>query len=523
MENDDIFLGSPVPYKGYQDEVYDQYGKNENNFHIAENVLKHGLHVVAASGGGKSMLLGRYIARSLLFSGTPQIIIDNGSTIDNLLFEVLQTEEQNPNVFAWLLSRIRIVDVSSANGLVSPLPFFHQFGNESASDIASRFVDLIRRINPQLEEAQVYGLPPLEEAAMLAGVELVKRGWQITEMEQVLSTMNLVDETPKSLRVRLLPFTLSESQRAFYGAAKPAIDWKQVMDRGETVIFDFRTPMSTSALTLALHWIFFWLTEFIEYRGEGASPINIIIDELFEFTSANPKVASAFVTQLTRLLQVRMRRYNTGFIIAHQEMNQFMGYPALQKLLLGMKSQIVGQVVDPEDALLLAHRLFFADPDKVKREEIRWDAYSEEVWTSALRSYTERYAYPLDTHIVDEPMGEQYAKWAQFLMQQKPLHFVMLKLKKGGNDGYYANPGRDPLGLQRLLPFNIYWIEQDKHARFQAMRSYINAYREALIKRDARPIAEVLEEIAARTSSSANSQQSKQSKTIPTSFEGTLE
>src|SRR6266508_1081276 len=150
------------------------------HFWLPDQDRVYGIHLVAAPGVGKSRLLGRYLAFSYFLRGVPTIVIDNGYTIDNFLHKVSLLP---PSMRRQAWERIRYVDLAGGEYVV-PFPLYYRLGNQQRETnrvIAERFVKVIAMLDPALRTASIQGFNAIKLAALEAGVDLVKRGWQITE------------------------------------------------------------------------------------------------------------------------------------------------------------------------------------------------------------------------------------------------------------------------------------------------------------------------------------------------------
>jgi hypothetical protein len=78
---------------------------------------------------------------------------------------------------------------------------------------------------------------------------------------------------------------------------------------------------------------------------------------------------------LEELVAVLSRNYGVNTVISHQNLSQL--EPRIQNVLLQMGTQVIGRVVNPEDALLLAKSLLAFDPQRVKKWETQWMALPE--------------------------------------------------------------------------------------------------------------------------------------------------
>ena len=115
-----------------------------------------GLFVLGTRGAGKSRLLGRLVAYQDLLRGVPLVVVDPiGGLIDNLLDKLtyLPAELQER-----LWPRLRYVNMNGADGRVLPWPIYPQHGPGDGYEASQRFVDVLRRADPELATASIQGL-----------------------------------------------------------------------------------------------------------------------------------------------------------------------------------------------------------------------------------------------------------------------------------------------------------------------------------------------------------------------------
>ncbi len=320
------------------------------------------VHVVGDIGSGKSSLLGRVIAFIDFLRGIPIVILDNGDAIDHFLHKFLKL----PKVLqdAWW-HRIRYVPLSGLNGYVVPFPLYYHLGEEDPLTVAQRFVETIIRMTPALQTAQIMGEGPIRDIAETMGVELVNRGWQLSELDK------LTKKIPASLRVKMIPFMYSDTQRAIYCASLPGIDWSEVIAKQQIVLLDYRGVENPQ---FALSWALDYFLNFIKHRGTYAGPISVIIDELFALKRAQRTANAEFFGYWQDILKDIARHHNLWFFLAHQYMGQF--DDEMQDLLLSIKTQIIGATLSMRTARALSQQLAEVDPYKIKRprEQLRPDA-----------------------------------------------------------------------------------------------------------------------------------------------------
>jgi hypothetical protein len=445
---------------------------------IRQRTRNLGIHVCGAKGSGKSIWLGRFPARADWTRSTPTIVFDSvGKTIDNLIYKHIF--ETPSNTSFW--DRLVYFDMSGTQGYVVPMPFYYRYGRESDYQVASRFPELIRKLNPELMSAAVQGYNPLRNHATRVGIELIQRGWQVTEME------HLSEKMPDTLRVKLLPYLYDDIQRAIYGASQPGIDWQAMIDNKQTVLLDFRHcaySMNEEDRRMLMLWTWMNLVEFIKYRGTGQSPISIIIDELYDFTGDTPQAQALLANDLQRFMQVNMRNNNVWLTVAHQTMDQFRFAPTLQNVLLDLGTQVIGQANIYADAIQLAQRLFQADPNKEKRREARYDSRDVDVDLF----HTRRVHEIIDEHIIDSSLYEQYHEYATEIMNLEPLEFFLLKPDRRGFDPKVYH-------WQNVLPISIK-VDVEGEWNDDAV---IATWRDPLVSQFGIPIEDVLAEINQRT------------------------
>lgn len=376
------------------------YKKNRNE----------GIHIVASRGSGKSRLLGRHIAMDDYIQEIPTVVFDNGDTIDNFL-DVRRRFFQHSGLTDYGFSE-RIVyvpvgwempfkyhSVSELGSRVTHFPLYYGLGNESAFDVSQRFVETVRRLDPDLSGASIQGYNPLWQIGTMAGKILVALDMQITEMLDLMLHTDLWEgrfrealakdpavadavefftlQYPKwpeqwkaSLVRKLTLFTADDNLRAMFGKSKPFINWQEVVNKKQMVLLDFRGVHNEELSRFLMLWIFSSLRDFVLYRGTGGSPISIIVDELSSMMNLSDTSGTSLIAKdLDRLLNTIMRRHNLWITFAHQAMNQFPD--SIQALLLGMGTQVMGRIDNMDDALHLAKSFFPVDPLKTKRTVTR--------------------------------------------------------------------------------------------------------------------------------------------------------
>jgi len=277
-------------------QLYSQVvAKQPQRHSLSRGSRSMGIYLLAGRGTGKSRLLGRKIAMQDYLAGFPQVIFDPvGASIDNFLDKVtrfLQSIPASERDLFW--DRITYVDMSGKGGAITPFPLYYRLGTErSLLEIAERYLQTIIKSNPDLFHAQVLGWPPLHRIGVYTGMVLSALGYQITEAADLLARpeqwesrfaeaearfpeaqpavaffRNEYIPMREADRARLttpfldkiFTFSLDETLRAMFGAAKPGINWDDVAQKGQTVLLDFRREQDEEMRRFKMLWAFSYL------------------------------------------------------------------------------------------------------------------------------------------------------------------------------------------------------------------------------------------------------------------------
>jgi hypothetical protein len=426
-------------------------------------------HIVADVGSGKSTLLGRGIAFLDFLRGMPVVLLDNGDGIDNFLHKFLRA----PKAFReanW--QRIRYVPLGGLDDYVVPMPLYYRLGDEESSIIAERFVDTIITMNPALQNAQVQGEGAIRDIALPVGIELVQRGWQITELPR------LADKIAPTLRVQLFPFLENRTNRAIYAADKPGIDWHEVIAKRQIVLLDYRQMERPQ---FALAWVLDMFLKFMQHRGTYQTPISVIIDELAALKTAQRIANVAFHERWQNILKNIARHHQLWMVLAHQYMGQF--DEAMQDLLLSIDTQIIGKTNSIETANTLSRQLTRVDPYKVKRlrEQIRPKLEQNFDGVSVTRSLFGVQEQMVTHEPVEFSISEQLLAGAYDFLNLNRLEFRV-----------YGTPW---MGGE----VSIKEVEDVSDLHTPGMQQVLAAVRHKLVERDGRKVTDVLAEIQKRT------------------------
>lgn len=469
---------------------------------LSDTARRMPVFVDAGPGSGKSRLLGRGFVWQDFMRHTPGIVLDpHGVTIDNFLDKLTRLPENVPlELRQRLWNRIRYVDMSGGLDYVTPFPLYYRLGNESLFEIAQRFIDVVGKMDPNLQTASIEGWNAFKHVAGPVGMLLAATGAQITEAPGILRTpeawfsrlrnaeevygSELVPVTAflsqytskkETARPRLTAsflnkvdqFELDPAMRAMFGAQLPGINWQEVVDEGQMVLLDFRYVHDLERRQFLMMWAYQYLMSFIRHRGPGRhQPISLIVDELAALFTMSGVVAAQFAADLDEMINQVARNYSLWVTLATQELYQF--DERLQKSLLSM-TVIQGRTSDPESAAMLAQRLDRYDPYRVKKRE--------NVWGSVM-------GFPgvLEKRPVEFSPEEQLILSSYQFMDLRQFEFLARLPQKEGD---YTN------GVQR---FSIAGLDP---GHFPDERLVAEA-RHLLAQRDGTPISAALAEIDAR-------------------------
>lgn len=373
-----------------------------------------GIHLMAGRGAGKSRLMGRIIAFLDLIRGVPLIILDPvGGCIDNLIDRIVRLPEAAQKS---LWKRIIYVDFSGSEGFIVPFPIYYQMGNDSSYTVAHRYIELVRRLNPELDSAPLLGLNAIIQLAIPAGMILSALGFQITEAEDLIRnpedwSHRFAQAVKANSEVAsAIPFfqefaQLREAERrrqstsfltkltqlhdpttkALVGASSPLIDWDTVVKKRLAVLLDFRGVWNLELRRFLMLHVFSYLMDYIKLRGPGRhTPLSVLIDEVTQVLTASSGDSPLLADDLDALVNVYARNAMIWLTLCHQHNWQLS--PRIQKSLMSLGTQIIGVSQDPEEALTLAKQLFRYDAYKVKQYEPIYTSYMGSSWVIDHRS-----------------------------------------------------------------------------------------------------------------------------------------
>jgi hypothetical protein len=457
-----------------------------------------GIHLMAGKGSGKSRLMGRIISWMDFLRGVPQVIFDpHGPTIDNFLDKLIRLPIE---LQSKLWSRVVYVDMSGRSGYTFPFPLYYRIKDESLYEISQRFLDVVRRIDPYLQTASVEGWNALWRTGTYTGMILAALGYQISEAESLLKDpdeweglfssalnqypelipavnylleMSHLKENYQSRRTeaffnKIALFSLDSNMKAMFGAGKPGIIWEDVINKRQTVLFDFRHEHDLERRRFKMVWVFNYFLDFIKQRGAGRhQPIGLVIDELTSLFSIQSLNGELFGSELDELINVIARNYSIWLTIAHQEM--FQVTERILKSLMTMGTQILGVTTDPEAAKYLAMLYYQYNPYLVKKVE-------------AVYGSIEGVPMQIDQRTIEFTIEEQLILQSYRFLKQGRFHFLA---KPAAGEG-------DIRG--RLCPISIDNFDRNVFP----IPEIIAQKREQLMRQNGFPIQEILKDMEHR-------------------------
>jgi hypothetical protein len=402
------------------------------------------MHVQATRGAGKSTLLAM-LALGDWIRGKPVVLCDvQGGLVEQIIWR-LRKVDFGREIRNALLERIEYVDMSGKSGRIYGWPFLYQLPGDSLHAVSQRFIELTKKLDPDLSSAPILGSGALDFIATYAGMALFAMGCQLTEAIDLLTyperwagrlrqaaqdhreaeepVRYFLSEYPKldehqrqnqilTFRNKLAPFVLDPTRKAMFGASQPGIDWHEVVRGSKLVILDFQDLRGKPAdLRFRMRWSLAQLFEYLAERKEARrQPISVILDELAFLLSQNVGSDDLLAADLDSFINTEMRKRNVWLTVAHQELYQIPD--RIKGTLLGMGTQIIGGTSSRKGAEMVAENYFSYDPYWVKKEIPRWAVMSHQ----RLGMYVNRMG-------MDSPImwNDQYIKTVDYLTEEFTL------------------------------------------------------------------------------------------------------
>lgn len=371
-----------------------------NQIYLDSSTRVLGIHLVAARGTGKSRCLGRIFLPQDAYCKVPTIVLDPiGETINNFISKVAELPQ---HIQQDIWPRVVYIDMAGRNGLVTPFPLYYRLNTESYYQVAQRFLEVVKWSDPKLVDAPVRGWGPAWRLGTHAGSILYAAGYQISEMEHLLTQtksweplfQTLEHTTPEvknaiafmrtytdssreykatqsdALRIKASVFTIDPDTLAMFGAKAPILRIDEVIKKKQIVLIDVGGVADIERRRFMLMWLISYVTTFIKARGPGHDkpPLSLVIDEFSLLTGSQSESHVSFSEELDQLVNVYSRSHRLWLIVAGQSIAQY--NEATQRALLSLGTQIFGAVPDMESAKHIAEAFAHLDPKKVKFETL---------------------------------------------------------------------------------------------------------------------------------------------------------
>jgi hypothetical protein len=464
-----------------------------------------GTFIAAPPGSGKSRLIGRRLAWRDFINKIPLVVKDpTGGATDNFLDKIRREPSRKKQEEYW--KRVRYVPMNGYQGHVVPWPIYYEaWEGESFSSQAQRFVEVITRVDPNLQTAPMQGLNALSGAAHPGGIVLRALGLGISQLWDLLrnptaweaqlerverehpETVEAIDDLrmlatmiPRdrfsqlmSLRNKLRPLRLNPTYKAIFGGTTPGIDWQEVVDKKLAVLIDFR-GVQDEMKRFCLLWVYNSFLTYIKHRGHGNmdNPISFIIDELSFMVDSAGGNADILTADLNELKNQIARSHGVWVTLATQGLFQLP--PRMQQTMLSMGTVILGQMSDDRMAEELARRFYQYDPFRLKKSR---RIYGTESRGSGI--YRASRPVVVGEQTTEYTRGEQTVLNSRIFLALEQYHFLV---------GQSKREGELPTALHEVS------IEDLDRGQFQENVT-TDPIRALLARRDGLPINKLLKEI----------------------------
>jgi hypothetical protein len=321
---------------------------------ILDNALSMGLGIISGKGSGKTTLLGELSAQ-VFQKGYAQVLFDPLGTLTPAFLSrtVRFLQYVPPGHHRRFWERIRYVDLG-ATDFVVPFPIYYGLGSDlSLSEIAGRFLNVLRLSSPALVKNAPVSWPAMHRIGVNAGMVLASLGFQLTEAEDLLfntlswersgrfaQAFNRCTEVLPAVsyfRNQYLPmsrseksrltssfldhvfqFTVDPQLRAVFCSHAPGIDWEDVERQGQTIILDFKNVRDPKTKRFAMLWVFSTFYEFLKQHDRQDVPFGVTIDELAALTQQVTDSVNPLAVLLDEFINQYMRNNNIWFTCAFQ-------------------------------------------------------------------------------------------------------------------------------------------------------------------------------------------------------------
>ena len=384
--------------------------------------------------------------------GVPTVVLDPiGALIDALLLNIAQFSLPYRQR---LWQDIIYIDMSGRSDSIVPFPLLYELGGETRQDIAGRFLETCRSLDPHLQSASIQGFNSLYRVGSPTGVILSALGLQLDSALDLLrhpeQWLSRFDEAvarypeaesaaaffrqeylpllPKdrlaltnTYRGKIEPILHDPTMREMFCTAPAGVTFDEVVRGRKLVLIDLRNESSPKKRAFKIRTAYDHLLAYVRHRGPGKHrPLAVYIDELADMIDGQASLnADPFAQDLDNLINVIARNHSLWLCLAHQA--QWQMSERTQKTLLSMGTQIVGVVPDIESAEQLARQFADLDVARVKRYERVWA--SENLPGGYGGHGTSHFV--IDHRIVDSPLEEQVYEMARQFMALRPFEFFV--------------------------------------------------------------------------------------------------
>ena len=339
---------------------------------VPERIRSEHMHVVGATGSGKSRFLLSLIQQDILEGRGVCLIDPHGELYDHIvawlsnregLFEDRTIRLINPSDTDWSfgfnplnvadpLSLPTVVD-SAATGLS------HVMGGENIRE-TPLLNETIRAICYALASAN---LTLAESPFLYSCVHARERQHILDQIKNPVAKTDWLsyqqyrpseyDEFFRPAARRIRPFIQNDLMRRIFGQTKNTIDFKSSMDNREILLFNLSRVggrlTAEDQQVLGRLIINNLVARAYERDPHSASPFYLYIDEVQNFLSGDvPEILS------------QMRKYGLHLIMAHQYLQQLReaGDLVFHGVMGTANNKVVFKLGNPEDAAIMAERIF---------------------------------------------------------------------------------------------------------------------------------------------------------------------
>lgn len=357
-----------------------------------------GSFMVSGKGTGKSRCVTRDLVWKRFLRGIGQIYLDPvGAGALNFVDKLLRFSTRLPqSAQTRLWQRVRLLRFAGEH--LPGLPLYFRLGEESLYEIAQRFLEVIRRLDPHLQTASVEGWNPLYTTGTNVGMVLASLGLPITEAEDLLLRPNLwksrleqaarqdpavepavqffYDYMEWDARTRarhiasflnkVRVFTLDPLMRAVFSAPTPSVQLAEVREKGLVVFLDTSAIGDIQRKQFINMWLFQLILGSIKHEGAGRrKPVALYVDELADVVNGSSG-GDLLAADIQELADKWARNASVMYFFMSQHLHaQFSD--TLVKTLLSSGNLVIGNIADMrDDGAELVRHLFPYQANRVK-------------------------------------------------------------------------------------------------------------------------------------------------------------